>query len=278
MIDNIPDHEICALCRASKMFQRGMCRYDLTDFESRAIEPILPNKTRGVPRVDDRRVLNGIFWVLRSGAPWREIPERYGPYTTCYNRFRRWMKAAIWDRLMDALASPSDDSVTMIEGTSVRVHHLAATLKRDHPDRCLGRSRGGLTTKIHALTNGKGLPIKVSITPGHAHDLTAANELLNDLAPGGMLLGDKAYDADWLRAKLRAGRSWANIPPKANRKRPVVFSPWLYKKRNSIERFFSKLKCYRRVATRYDKLGATFLPMTKLACIRLTLRHYESTA
>ena len=77
-----------------------MSRYDLTDFEWRVIEPLLPNKPRGVPRVDDRRVLNGIFWVLRSGAPWRDLPERYGPRTTCYNRFVRWRKAAVWDRMM----------------------------------------------------------------------------------------------------------------------------------------------------------------------------------
>ncbi|MBB3133252.1 IS5 family transposase [Rhizobium pisi] len=82
---------------------------------------------------------------------------------------------------MDALTSPSDDNVTMIDGTSVRVHQLAATLKADHQDRCFGRSRGGLTTKIHAVTDGNGLPIKVAITPGNAHDLTAASELLNDL-------------------------------------------------------------------------------------------------
>jgi transposase len=69
-----------------------MSRYDLTDFEWRVIEPLLPNKPRGVPRVDDRRVLNGIFWVLRSGAPWRDLPERYGPRTTCYNRFVRWLR------------------------------------------------------------------------------------------------------------------------------------------------------------------------------------------
>lgn len=206
-----------------------MSRYDLTDFEWRVIEPLLPNKPRGVPRVDDRRVLNGIFWVLRSGAPRREIPERYGPCTTCYNRFRRWMRAGIWDGLMDALTSPSDAGVTMIDGTPVRVHHLAATLKADHQDRCLGRSRGGLTTKIHAVTDGKGLPIKITITPGNAHDLLAESELINDLRPGGMLLADKAYDADWLRASLRTKSSWANIPPKSNRKRPVVFSPWLYR-------------------------------------------------
>ena len=62
-------------------------RYELTDYEWVAIKPFLPNKPRGVPRVDDRRVLNGILWVLRSGAPWRDLPENFGPYTTCYNRF-----------------------------------------------------------------------------------------------------------------------------------------------------------------------------------------------
>ena len=89
-----------------------------------------------------------------------------------------------------------------------------------------------------------------------------------------MVLGDKAYDADWLRAMVSAQGGWANIPPKRLRKSPIAFSPWLYKQRNLIERFFN----YRRIATRYDKLGSTFLAMVKLACIRLRLRHYESTA
>jgi transposase len=80
-----------------------MSRYDLTEFEWRVIEPLLPNKPRGVPRVDDRRVLNGIFWVPRLGSPWRDLPERYGPYTTCYDLFRRWAAAGVWDRIMDAI-------------------------------------------------------------------------------------------------------------------------------------------------------------------------------
>jgi transposase len=107
-----------------------MSRYDLTDFEWRVIQPLLPNKPRGVPRVDDRRVLNGIFWVLRSGSPWRDLPSRYGPPTTCYNRFRRWTKAGIWDALMDAITDAHGGKVRMIDGTSVRVHHSAATLKK----------------------------------------------------------------------------------------------------------------------------------------------------
>ena len=77
-------------------------RYELTDHEWAAIKPMLPNKPRGIPRVNDRRVLNGIFWVLRSGAPWRDLPQEFGPYTTCYNRFVRWRRARVWSRMMDA--------------------------------------------------------------------------------------------------------------------------------------------------------------------------------
>jgi len=107
-----------------------MGRYDLTDTEWKAIEPHLPNKVRGVKRVDDRRVLNGIFWVLRSGSPWADAPERYGPRTTLYNRFNRWRKAGVWDRLMDAIVAAHDGDVQMIDTSIVRVHQQGATAKR----------------------------------------------------------------------------------------------------------------------------------------------------
>ena len=90
-------------------------RYELTDHEWAAIKPMLPNKPRGVPRVNDRRVLNGIFWVLRSGAPWRDLPQAFGPYTTCYNRFVRWRQAGVWSRIMNALAAAHDAGVQMID-------------------------------------------------------------------------------------------------------------------------------------------------------------------
>ena len=83
-------------------------RYELSDYEWTAIKPMLPNKPRGVRRVSDRRVLNCIFWVLRSGAPWRDLPESYGPRTTCYNRFVRWRRAGVWDQMMGALAAGRD--------------------------------------------------------------------------------------------------------------------------------------------------------------------------
>jgi len=90
-------------------------RYELTNDEWVAIKPMLPSKPRGVPRVNDRRVLNGIFWVLRSGAPWRDLPDNFGPYTTCYNRFVRWRRAGVWAQIMNALADAHDAAVQMID-------------------------------------------------------------------------------------------------------------------------------------------------------------------
>jgi transposase len=93
------------------------------------IEPLLPNEPRGVPRVDDGRVLNGIFWVLRSGSPWRDLPERYGPPTSCCNRFRRWTKAGVWDRIMDVLTDAYGGDVRMIDGSLLVV--LSASRRSD---------------------------------------------------------------------------------------------------------------------------------------------------
>jgi transposase len=105
----------------------------------------------------NRRILNGIFWVLRAGAPWRDLPERYGSYTTAYNRFNRWRKAGIWDGMMDAIVKAHDGKVQMIDSSIVRVHRLRSQKKSG--DRCVGRSRGGITTKIHARVDAKGRPV-----------------------------------------------------------------------------------------------------------------------
>ena len=106
-------------------------RYELADYEWIAIKRMLPNKPRGVPRVNDRRVLNGTFWVLRSGAPWRDLPEMFGPYTTCYNRFVRWQRAGVWGRIIDALAAAHDAAVQMIDTSIVRVHQHGACITRN---------------------------------------------------------------------------------------------------------------------------------------------------
>jgi transposase len=108
-------------------------RYELTDGEWLIIAPLLPNKPRGVPRVDDRRVLNGILWRFRTGSPWAEIPERYGPSTACYNRFVRWRKAGVWGRLLSAVSAAFEGEIVMIDSTCVRVHQHGATGKKGDP-------------------------------------------------------------------------------------------------------------------------------------------------
>ncbi len=105
-------------------------RHELSHREWSIIQPLLPNKPRGVPRVDDRRVLNGILWRFRTGSPWRDIPERYGPHTTCYNQFVRWGKAGVWKVILDAISEAYDGSVVMIDSSSMRVHQHGATASK----------------------------------------------------------------------------------------------------------------------------------------------------
>jgi transposase len=107
-----------------------MARYDLTEAEWRIVEPLLPVVGKGKRRVDDRRVVNGIFYVLRTGSPWRDLPERYGPYTTVYNRFNRWAKKGVWLGLFEALAAQSPQSLHLIDSSIVRAHQHAAGGKK----------------------------------------------------------------------------------------------------------------------------------------------------
>ncbi|WP_375679387.1 IS5 family transposase [Rhizobium sp. T1470] len=245
-------------------------RYELTDQEWSIISPLLPNKPRGVPRVDDRRVLNGILWRFRTGSPWAEVPERYGPPTTCYNRFVRWRKAGVWDRLLEAVSEAYDGDIVMIDSTCVRVHQHAATGKKGiKNDGGMGRSRGGLTSKIHALVDAEGRPVTLRLTGGQIADCTEADALTDSLGEGDILLADKGYDSNAIRAKAAARKAWANIPPKANRTGSFSFSRWVYRQRNLVERFFNKIKQFRGIATRYDKRPENYLAAVKLVAARI---------
>ena len=200
----------------AELQESAMARFDLTDFEWSVIAPLLPQKSRGVKRVDDRRVLNGIFWRLRTGAPWADIPARYGPYTTCVNRFNRWRKAGIWAMLLDAVSKAYEGDVQMIDSSSIRVHqHAANGQKKTTRSRCMGRSRGGLTTKIHALVDANGRPIRLKLTEGQAHDGRSAADMFDTLGAGHILLADRAYDSDSLRAKHRCAWSLGQHLPDA---------------------------------------------------------------
>ncbi len=141
----------------------------------------------------------------------------------------------------------------------------------------MGRSRGGLTTKIHVLVNEWGLPLKIHLTPGQAHDGPASAFLLNQLQPGQAVLADKAYDANWIRALIWEQGAEAVIPSKSDRKVPIEYDRDLYRQRNKVERFIGRIKkSFRRIATRYEKTAANFLAFIKLAAVRIWCEAYES--
>ena len=136
----------------------------------------------------------------------------------------------------------------------------------------MGRSRGGLTTKIHAVVDANGNPFTLKLTEGQAHDGRSAEDMLGSVGRGQTLLADRAYDSDALRAALAKRRAKANIKPMPNRVNVPRFNKKLYKKRNLVERFFNKLKHFRAVATRFEKHDANYLALVKLAASRIWMR------
>ena len=140
----------------------------------------------------------------------------------------------------------------------------------------MGRSRGGLTTKIHAVVDANGNPFHLKLTEGQAHDGRSADDMLGSVGKGQTLLADRAYDSDALRNTLAERGAKANIKPMPNRVNIPKFNKKLYRKRNLVERFFNKLKHFRAVATRYEKHDANYLALVKLASVRIWMRFYES--
>jgi transposase len=198
-------------------------------------------------------------------------PEHLG--VTCPRRLARTPLATtvssaggglvFWGRIIDALATAHDAAVQMIDTSIVRVHQHGACITKNQRQ-SMGRSRGGLTSKIHAVVDVNGLPVRLALSPGEAHDVRLAGKLRSRLKSGSMLLADRGYDADWIRELAMKKGAWANIPLKSNRSDPICFSPYLYRARNQVERFFNGIKQCRRVATRHDRLAANYLRSTRV--------------
>jgi transposase len=132
----------------------------------------------------------------------------------------------------------------------------------------MGRSRGGLTSKLHALVDAEGRPVTLRLTAGQIADCQEAEALIETVGEGDILLADKGYDSNAIRARLAEKKAWANIPPRSNRRGSVVFSKWVYRQRNLVERFFNRIKQFRGIATRYDKDPANYLAAIKLVAAK----------
>lgn len=223
------------------------------------LEPLLPTDVRGRKRVDDHRVISGILYVLKSGCRWCDCPREYGPPTTIYNRFVRWARRGVWEGLFRELAERGRSIRTqMIDATHVKAHRSASGGRGGERRQAIGRSRGGRNTKIHAIADAKGRLLSVLLSGGEAHDCPPAPRLIRRTKAARRLLGDKAYDSAELRQWLEGRGTKAVIPNKSNRKLPFSFNRKAYKQRHRIESAFCRLKDFRRIATRYDRLARNF--------------------
>jgi len=268
-----------------------MSRHNLTDQEWIAIRVFLPKERsgrRGRPWISHRQVVNGIFWVLRVGASWRDVPQEFGKWQTIYNRFRRWSQEGLWDRIWRTLLRRLDRNgrisraLWSVDGSIIRAHRSAAggsqKKRRNAAENALGRSRGGYSTKIHVVCDAKGIPLGITATPGEKGEAPEFENVMNSIPlpirlkakRPKAIAGDKAYSSGSIRRWLRLRDIKDVIPTRRNEARNPRFAKRLYRQRNVVERVIGRLKEFRRIATRYDKNKETYLDMLKIACVRIT--------
>ncbi len=255
-------------------------RFVIGDAVWEKIAGLLPGKTsdRGVTARDNRLFLEAVLWRIRTGLPWRDLPREFGNWNNVFKRFRRWVQAAVFERIFGVLSDEPDFEYAMIDGTIVTAHQKASGAKGGTKQQAIGRSRGGLTTKIVALVDALGERareggnlVRFVLLPGQRHDIVGVAPLIAGVSFDA-LLGDKAFDADWLRADLGERGAVAVIPPKSNRKVIIDYDKAMYRWRHLVENYFAKLKEFRSIATRYDKTDESFSANINLAAALIAAR------
>ncbi|MFC9854104.1 IS5 family transposase [Streptomyces prasinus] len=281
-------------------------RHELIDQEWELLALLIPRAATGQPRVEDRRVINGMVYKIRTGISWRDLPERYRPWQTVCTRFRRYAIDGVFTRALQQIQARVDaagdiDWLVQIDSPIIRAHqHAAATGRKgggtgDEPDdHALGRSRGALTTKVHLACDGQGRPLALLITPGQRHDSVCAQALLDKIrvprTGSGRprrrpdhVVADKAYSSRGFRNYLRRRGIGHTIPEKTDQQRhrqhrgsrggrPPGFSREVHRRRNLVERCFNQLKGFRGIATRYEKTATSYEAAVTLASFLLWAR------
>jgi transposase len=258
---------------------------------------------RGRPLEDHHRIFNAILWRLHTGAPWRDIPEYYGPWETVYGRFRRWRRDGTWAQILTFLLEDLEQrgrighELWLVDATIIRASRAAAGARK-HPaetpilagppsaqlreptGHALGRSRGGFGTKVHLLVTERGIILGIYVTPGQQHESTVFQPLLQRLllprrrgAPywPAKLAGDKGYSYPHIRHWAKRHHIEPIIPTRKDQPREDNFDKTSYRKRNRIERVVGHYKECRALGTRYEKLAVDYVTLWMIAMIEKLL-------
>ena len=251
---------------------------EVTEEQYTRIKDSMPVQ-RGNVSLSNLQFLNALLYVAEHGCKWRGLPKRFGNWHTIYTRMHRWSKSGALDRIFEKLQLEQIVRIRIeafsLDSTSVKsASGRHRSVKKNGPQ-AIGKSRGGWTTKIHLVAADARTAITFALSPGQAHDAPEDRELLRELGPmpaGLPLLMDRAYEGNETRQLVLDLGMIPVVPPKSNRVDPWRHDRALYRKRNEIERLFRRLKGYRRIFSRFEKLDCVFLAFLSFALIVEALR------
>ena len=217
-------------------------------------------------------MLEGMIYILRTGIPWRDLPERFGPWSSVYTRWRRWERSGLWGRILADLSRRARGTTRFLDCTHIKLHQDGANPVGGQTAQAIGRTKGGLNTKLSALVDCMGRAVSLSLHIGSRADVRTTESHLYWLR-GRTLVTDKGFDSDALRERVYYFGGSTCIPRRSNCHEARPFSRRLYRRRHRVENFFGRIKRNRRLSTRYDKLATTFFAFVVLAAILDWLRY-----
>lgn len=243
-----------------------MPRFSLTENQWEKLHKVLLDTERVYDKAEHRMTLEGIIYRLRTGIPWRDLPREFGRWNSVYSRFNTWSKNGILMLLFNKLSEISDLEWVFADGSVIRAHQHSAGAATQSNE-CIGKSRGGRSTKIHLVVDSCGFPVYFELSAGQRHDVTHAESLVDNLREVNTFIADKGYDSDKVR-KYITKKGGKSVIPKRNYGQDIdkgSFDWCLYGYRHLVENAFARIKHFRAVSTRYDKLCRNYASTLALA-------------